>query len=159
MFKDKKARPVAIFLMCCLCLTLLLTGIMAYQRLSSHNTGVSITSTTEKSVDEIKAELNKQVEESKMTISVNAKCKIENGMVRVNVENVSGNKFDQSFELIQNGKVLYSSDLIRPGESVEWCEAPEAQVGDAIITISPHNSGETQLSGNPQSAQIKLIAS
>ena len=123
----------------------------------AYDAGSTVTSTNGRSVEEIKADLNEQVKDSMMTISVSSKCKIQDGNVRVNVVNVSDNKFDQSFELIQNDKVLYSSGLIHPGDTVEWCNAPDAVAGDAIITVSAHNSGDTNTSGNPQSAQVKLV--
>lgn len=155
-----KEKPIECVLVACLCLTLTIVGVFVWQHFNSgHDVGATVTTTNGRSVEEIKAELNEQVKDSMMTISVASKCRIVDGKVRVNVVNADDNKYDQSFELVQNDKVIYSSGLIRPGESVEWCDAPDAVAGDAIITISAHNSGETKTSGNPQSAQVKLVES
>ena len=155
----RKKRILIIIIILLVLLLGVLSSIFIINNLNQGNgdAGATIKSSNTKTVDEIRSELDKQVEDSKMTISVSSKCKIKDGKVRVNVINAEGNKFDQSFELIQNNKVIYSSGLIRPGEGVEWCDAPSAVAGDAIIKISPHVSGEKVVSGNPQSAQVKLV--
>ena len=86
-----------------------------------------------KSDEEIIADLNRQADESRMTISVSAKPKLSDGKVRVNVSNVAENKFSQTFTLSQDGVELYSSGLIAPGEVVEWCDAPDAHEGPATV--------------------------
>ena len=52
-----------------------------------------------------------------MTISVSAKPKLSDGIVRVNVSNVAENKFSQTFTLSQDSVELYSSGLIAPARS------------------------------------------
>lgn len=110
------------------------------------------------SEEEVRARLNKQVQESMMTLSVSSKCEIKDGRVKVNVVNAESNTLDQSFELTQNGQTLYSSGLIAPGECVVWCDAPGAVPGEATVTIHAHNNGGSEVYGNAQAAKVTLMA-
>ena len=122
-----------------------------------HDGGASIKQAQEgESAEEIEARLSQKAQESRMKISCAAKCKIEGGKVKVNVKNDETNKFDQSFELVQNGEIIYSSGLISPGESVEWCEAPNAQSGEATIKIHAHKDGAADNFGSAQAAAVEL---
>lgn len=119
--------------------------------------GATITQASLKeSEEEVRARLNQQVKDSMMTLSVSSKCEIKDGRVKVNVINAESNTLDQSFELMQNGQVLYSSGLISPGESVVWCDAPAAAPGEATVTIHAHAQGSAENYGNTQAAKVIL---
>lgn len=109
--------------------------------------------------EEIQADLDRKANESRMTISVAAVCKIDGEHVRVNVINDASNRFSQSFTLEQNGKTLYESGTIKPGETVEWCKAPGAEPGTATITVQAHDADDGKATGNPQAAQVTLVES
>lgn len=120
--------------------------------------GATVQAHEGKSDEEVIAELNRQAEESRMTISVSAKPKLSDGKVRVNVSNVAENKFSQTFTLSQDGVELYSSGLIAPGEVVEWCEAPDAHEGSATVTVQGCDPETGAPSGNPQSVAVAIVA-
>lgn len=124
----------------------------------SSDPGATIKSYEGMSDDEIRADLDRQVEESRMTISVSPKPLLDDGRVRVNVVNVDGNRFDQEFTLEQGGKTLYKSGSIAPGETVEWCDAPGAVTGDATLTVQALDPGTADAHGNPQSVTVEITA-
>ena len=118
--------------------------------------GTTVTTYANKSDEEIQAELDEQTKNSRMAISVASEAKIEDGKVRVNVINPESNKFDQSFELKQDDKVLFTSGLIEPNTAVEWCEVSGAHIGSAKIVIYAHEKGNSEPFGNPQEIEIQL---
>lgn len=121
--------------------------------------GASITKYDGKSREEIQAEIDKATAASRMTISVNSQAQLKDGKVRVNVINDKDNKFYQSFTLKQGDKTLYKSKNIEQGKTVEWIDAPDAEPGEATITIQAHDPTTGKASGNPQSVKIQIVKS
>ena len=120
--------------------------------------GATVRSYEGMSDEEIRADLDRQVEESRMTISVSPKPRLDGDRVRVNVVNVEGHRFDQRFTLEQGGKTLYESGSIAPGETVEWCDAPGAAEGEAAVTVQALDPGTASAHGNPQSVAVEIAA-
>lgn len=156
--KRKKERRIIILIL--LLLLLLSIGSCAVWQFAQPKAdpGATVQTQEGKSDAEIIADLNRQAEESRMTISVSAKPKLADGKVRVNVSNVAENKFSQTFTLSQDGVELYSSGLIAPGEVVEWCDAPNAHEGSATLTVQGCDLETGAPSGNPQSVAVEIVA-
>lgn len=111
-----------------------------------------------KSDKEIQDELNRQAEESRMTISVAPKVELKDGKARVNVVNTNDNKFNQTFTLEQDGKEIYKSGIIKSGEQVEWCDADGLKTGtNATITVQAVDKESGKPSGNPQSVDVEVV--
>ncbi len=138
---------IAILVIACLCLV----GFLLNQQNTSKEGASSQTR------EELQAQVDAQTEASRMTISVATECEIENGEVRVNVINVDTNKFAQTFTLVQDDVVLFESDVLAPGESLEWCSAASAHAGKAYIVIQAYEVGTKALQGSPQSIEVTLI--
>lgn len=119
--------------------------------------GAIIQSYDGKTTEEIQDELNRQAEESRMTISVAPKVRIKDGKARVNVINANDNKFDQTFTLEQGGKDVYKSGIIKVGEKVEWCDAADLKTGTATITVQAVDKESGKPSGNPQSVSVEVV--
>ena len=143
----KKKRRIIILIL--LLLLLLSIGSCAMWQFSQPKAdpGATVQAHEGKSDEEVIAELNRQ-----------AKPKLEDGKVRVNVSNVAENKFSQTFTLSQDGVELYSSGLIASGEVVEWCEAPDAHEGSATVTVQGCDPETGAPSGNPQSVAVAIVA-
>ena len=156
----KKKRRIILLILLLLLLLLLSIGSCAMWQFAQPKAdpGATVQNQEGKSDEEIIAELNRQAEESRMTISVSAKPKLADGKVRVNVSNVAENKFSQTFTLSQDGIELYNSGLIAPGEVVEWCEAPDAHEGSATVTVQGCDPETGAPSGNPQSVAVTIVA-
>lgn len=156
--KRKKKRRIILLIL--LLLLLLSIGSCAMWQFAQPKAdpGATVQNQEGKSDEEIIAELNRQAEESRMTISVSAKPKLADGKVSVNVSNVAENKFSQTFTLSQDGIELYNSGLIAPGEVVEWCEAPDAHEGSATVTVQGCDPETGASSGNPQSVAVTIVA-
>lgn len=120
--------------------------------------GATIQTYDGKSVKEIQDELNRQAEESRMTISVAPKVELKDGKARVNVVNTNDNKFNQTFTLEQDGKEIYKSGIIKSGEKVEWCDADGLKAGtNATITVQAVDKESGKPSGNPQSVDVEVV--
>lgn len=160
--KSRKPRRVlmalsALVLACCVACA----GVIAWRSSAagtdlSADPGATVKSYEGMSDEEIQADLDAQAEASRMTISVAPTVTLADGRCRVNVVNVEDNRFDQTFTLSQGGKTLYESGLVKPGETVEWCDAADAATGEATITVQAHDAETGEASGNPQSVAVTI---
>lgn len=157
----KKHRGKTIALVIVIILAILLAGAGGYMLWKSQqpvsDPGATIQSYDGKTTKEIQEELNRQAEESRMTISVAPKVRIKDGKARVNVINANDNKFDQTFTLEQDGKNVYESGIIKVGEKVEWCDAADLKTGTATITVQAVDKKSGKPSGNPQSVSVEVV--
>lgn len=132
----RKTARVALTVLLALCLVGI-GALAAWHFLAPKaDAGATVTSYDGMTDEEIQAELDRQVEASRMTISVAAKLQLKDGRVRVNVVNAQDSRFGQLFTLEQDGKVLYKSGVVDPGKTVEWVDAKDAHTGEATITVS-----------------------
>lgn len=157
--KGKKKTALIVVLILLLVASLCGLGFLAWEHFNppAGDAGATVSKYDGMSREEIQAELDRQTEESRMTISVNSQPTLKDGQARVNVVNDESNKFDQRFELIQNDKTVYESGVIHPGEAVEWCPADGLSAGDATITVARVDSGTGSVVGNPQSVAVTVI--
>lgn len=157
----KKHHGKTIALVIVIILAILLAGAGGYMLWKSQqpvsDPGATIQSYDGKTTKEIQDELNRQAEESRMTISVAPKVRIKDGKARVNVINANDNKFDQTFTLEQDGKDVYKSGIIKVGEKVEWCDAADLKTGTATITVQAVDKKSGKPSGNPQSVSVEVV--
>ena len=158
---EKKHHGKTIALVIVIILAILLAGAGGYMLWKSQqpvsDPGATIQSYDGKTTKEIQDELNRQAEESRMTISVAPKVRIKDGKARVNVINANDNKFDQTFTLEQDGKDVYKSGIIKVGEKVEWCDAADLKTGTATITVQAVDKKSGKPSGNPQSVSVEVV--
>ena len=159
--REKKHHGKTIALVIVIILAILLAGAGGYMLWKSQqpvsDPGATIQSYDGKTTKEIQDELNRQAEESRMTISVAPKVRIKDGKARVNVINANDNKFDQTFTLEQDGKDVYKSGIIKVGEKVEWCDAADLKTGTATITVQAVDKKSGKPSGNPQSVSVEVV--
>ena len=108
--KQSRKKTIAIVLLALLLAASLAgLGYLAWQQFQPKaDAGATVTSYEGMSREEIQAELDRQTEESRMTMSVSAQPILKDGKIRVNVINAEDNRFDQRFELTQDGKVIAS---------------------------------------------------
>ena len=157
--KGKKKTLLIVVLALLLAASLCGLGVLAWQHFNppAGDAGATVSKYDGMSREEIQAELDRQTEESRMTISVNSQPTLKDGQARVNVINDESNKFDQRFELVQDDKTVYESGVIHPGEAVEWCDADGLHEGEATITVARVDSGTGSVVGNPQSVAVTII--
>lgn len=159
--EKKKHHGKTIAIVIVIILAILLAGAGGYMLWKSQqpvsDPGATIQSYDGKTTKEIQDELNRQAEESRMTISVAPKVRIKDGKARVNVINANDNKFDQTFTLEQDGKDVYKSGIIKVGEKVEWCDAADLKTGTATITVQAVDKKSGKPSGNPQSVSVEVV--
>lgn len=153
----RKTARIALTILLALCLVGI-GALVAWHFLAPKaDAGATVTSFDGMSDDEIRAELDRQVEASRMTISVAAKPQLQNGRVRVNVVNAQDSHFGQLFTLEQDGKVLYKSGVVDPGKTVEWVDAEGAHAGEATVTVSAADTKTGKATGNPQSVTVEIV--
>lgn len=156
---DKKKKKSIVIAVVCIIIAICAVGGAYYlgtNQSYQSDPGVSVQSYDGMTDEEIQKELNRKTEESRMTLSVSPNPILKDGKVRVNLINDKDNKFSQSFILEQNGKTIYESGLVKPGETLEWAEAKDAKTGEATITIQAHDKDSGRKTGNPQSVTVNI---
>ena len=73
--------------------------------------------------EEIQAELDRQVADSMMTVTVSPRAFVhEEGWVELALANDARNKVQQRFTLVQEGKAVYESGIVAPGRELSSFE-------------------------------------
>lgn len=112
--------------------------------------------------EEIQAELNRIVEDGMFNISIASAIVFESaeGEGEARIENIAANHYHMQVDLIldETQEVLYSSNLIRPGYSIEFITLDrklEPGVYDATAVFSAITKEELQMFGQA-AAKVKL---
>lgn len=136
---------------------LVAVGLYAWQSQPLPEAGTSITTAEGKTRQEIQDELDAIVRDNMMTISVAPVAQLQaGGKLRVNVQNVTDNKFPQRFRVIQNDKTMYESGVVEAGKTVETCPAGEVEEGEAFIEIQALDAKTYDDHGNPTRVKVRV---
>lgn len=136
---------------------LVAVGLYAWQSQPLPEAGTSITKAEGKTRQEIQDELDAIVRDNMMTISVAPVAQLQaGGKLRVNVQNVTDNKFPQRFRVIQNDKTIYESGVVEAGKTVETCPAGEVEEGEAFIEIQALDAKTYDDHGNPTRVKVRV---
>lgn len=96
-----------------------------------------------KTRDEIQEEVNKRTAESMMAINMTSEVRIdEDGKVYIdfsndNTEKEDPNSWYQRFEIVQDNNVVYTSDVVKPGDKIEYFEDKDGKLkeGEAKVVV------------------------
>lgn len=107
--------------------------------------------------EEIQAELDRQVEESMMTISLDMTPTLsaDGTKLGVRVANVDENRFDQLIEVEQGGEVVGSHKGLKPGEKLDEIEVSGMEAGPAVVTVSALDA-DGGVHGNPSQFEVEV---
>lgn len=122
--------------------------------------GALLTSAREgQSREEIQAELDREVAENMMTVSVLPNLKLDESSheLQVGLENVSDNKFAQRFVITQGDTCVYESDPLMPGERIETVRAPKAKEGTARVEVQALDAETLEDHGSPTAIEVEVI--
>lgn len=123
-------------------------------------TGALLTSAREgQSREEIQAELDREVAENMMTVSVLPNLKLDESSheLQVGLENVGDNKFAQRFVITQGDTCVYESDPLMPGERIETVRAPKAKEGAARVEVQALDAETLEDHGSPTVIEVEVI--
>jgi hypothetical protein len=112
-----------------------------------------------KSKEDVQNELNQVVSEGMFNISIspsiNVNSKTMQGAIRI--ENIKENHYLMQVDIEENGKKIYSSDAVKPGEYIENAKFQKLPVGTypatAIFTAIDKDTGMIE---GTASAQITI---
>lgn len=136
---------------------LVAVGLYAWQSQPLPEAGTSVTTAEGKTRQEIQDELDAIVRDNMMPISVAPVAQLQaGGKLRVNVQNVTDNKFPQRFRVIQNDKTIYESGVVEAGKTVETCPAGEVEEGEAYIEIQALDAKTHDDHGNPTRVKVRV---
>lgn len=112
----------------------------------------------EMSDEEAQALVNEMAEKSRITISVAPYMKLQDdGALRVNfIVPSDNNGLSERIEIEQDGKVVFKSDIVKPGYKLEWGSSNGAHVGEATATIHAVDASGGD-SGNPISVEVQIV--
>lgn len=122
--------------------------------------GALLTSAREgQSREEIQAELDREVAENMMTVSVLPNLKLDESSheLQVGLENIGDNKFAQRFVISQGDTCVYESDPLMPGERIETVRAPKAKEGTARVEVQALDAETLEDHGSPTAIEVEVI--
>lgn len=114
---------------------------------------------TTKSRSEIQAELNQEVQENMMTVSVSPIMNLgADGLLSCNLENDSTNKFAQRFTITQNDKVVFVSEAVIPGACITSAQTKAAEAGSDLIEIQALDPKSLDAHGSPTVVEVTITS-
>ena len=122
--------------------------------------GALLTSAREgQSREEIQAELDREVAENMMTVSVLPDLKLDESSheLQVGLETVGDNKCAQRFVITQGDTCVYESDPLMPGERIETVRAPKAKEGTARVEVQALDTETLEDHGSPTAIEVEVI--
>lgn len=137
------------------------TAWVMWMRGAAPNPGATIVSAGEgQTREEIQAELDREVEENMMTVSVLPTLRLdeESGELTAGLENDGGNRFAQRFSISQDGESVFVSDPVMPGERLETVMAPKARTGTAKIEIQALDAETLKAHGSPTAVEVSVAS-
>lgn len=111
-----------------------------------------------KTRDELQAELDQEVLDNMMTVSVLPSPRLSSsGMLEVGFENDAENKFAQRFTLFQDGTELYRSDPLEPGRRIDSIRLKEISTGKATVEVQAIDQESGSDHGSPTAIEVNVV--
>lgn len=135
------------------------TAAVIWMRSGAANPGATIVSaTTGQTREEIQRQLDREVQENMMTVSVLPTLRLDEqtGELTAGLENDTENRFAQRFSISQDEEVVYVSDPVMPGERLETVTAEKAKVGPAKIEIQALDPETLRAHGSPTAVEVSV---
>lgn len=117
----------------------------------------TVSSMPGRSREDIQVELDRQVAQSMMTVSVSPTVVLEDDQtLSLHVVNAPDNSVDQTFLIEQGDRVLFRSDPISPGSQVDSCSAPGIEPGKARIMVQGADPETGAAKGSPAGVEVTV---
>ena len=157
-FEIKLKRRIVPFLLLALALVCCVGGFVWYQMQPKGETGSYIIPKGEMTDEEAQKLVNDQTERSRITVSIRPSQELrKDGSLHVNfVVEEPNNGLSERLEIEQDGKIIYKSGVVRPGNMIAWGESHGAKEGPAIATVYAVDEDGND-TGNPASAEIEIV--
>ncbi len=94
-------------------------------------------------------------EQENMTVHVRAHPVLDGNEINIGFKNVKENALPQSFQLKQDGKLLYKSGSVEPGMEITNIEAKGAKLGKATVEIVSISNGVEY--GNSAVINVEIV--
>ena len=107
--------------------------------------------------EEAQRMLDEMTEKSRTTVSLAPEMRLrDNGDMRVNLVVPEGNNgLSERLEVEQDGRVVYRSGVVPPGNRLEWGSNSQAHEGDATATV--YAVQDEADFGNPVSVEVTIV--
>lgn len=128
-----------------------------------YDKGMSIGSYEGKSATEIQAELDRQVAEGEMEVSVAPTIRVDGttGVATVRMENSPKNRRDQKFSVtLDDGTLIYQSGAVPPGshlQTVELTTVPAIGTHEATVTFQGYDRITHEEVGGSVGASVSVV--
>lgn len=111
-----------------------------------------------KSRAELQAELDQEVQDNMMTVSVLPSPRLSSsGLLEVGFENDAENKFSQRFTLTQDGVEIYRSDPLEPGKRIDSIRLKDVATGKAMVEVQAVDQESGADHGSPTAIEVNVI--
>lgn len=111
-----------------------------------------------KSRAELQAELDQEVQDNMMTVSVLPSPRLSSsGLLEVGFENDAENKFSQRFTLTQDGVEIYRSDPLEPGKRIDSVRLKDVATGKAMVEVQAVDQESGADHGSPTAIEVNVV--
>lgn len=111
-----------------------------------------------KSRAELQAELDQEVQDNMMTVSVLPSPRLSSsGLLEVGFENDAENKFSQRFTLTQDGVEIYRSDPLEPGKRIDSIRLKDVATGKALVEVQAVDQESGADHGSPTAIEVNVV--
>lgn len=111
-----------------------------------------------KSRAELQAELDQEVQDNMMTVSVLPSPRLSSsGLLEVGFENDAENKFSQRFTLTQDGVEIYRSDPLEPGKRIDSIRLKDVATGKAMVEVQAVDQESGADHGSPTAIEVNVV--
>ncbi len=111
-----------------------------------------------KSRAELQAELDQEVQDNMMTVSVLPSPRLSSsGLLEVGFENDAENKFSQRFTLTQDGVEIYRSDPLEPGKRIDSIRLKDVATGKAMVEVQAVDQESGADRGSPTVIEVNVV--
>ncbi len=156
--RQKRKRRIFIIILFLLLLLLCLIAWFFLTTKSEAIAGTRIFYQGDMNATEAQAFIEEEMEKSRITVSLFPTPTLDQDTKSLDINFVveeGNNGFSERFELEQNGRLIYHSAVIPPGHCLESIEVPDAEVGDATVTVYAVDKNGSD-HGNPVSVEVTL---
>jgi hypothetical protein len=164
-FELKRKRRILPIILGLLAVAALIVGIVLAMRppeqepFPQGDTGTYLIPKGDMSDEEAQKLVDEMAEKSRITVSLAPEMRLESdGRLRVNlVVPEENNGLSERLEIEQDGKIVYRSGVVNPGNRLEWGnDANDAHEGPATATV--YAIQDDADFGNPVSVEVQIVA-
>ena len=153
-----KARAIAAALAALACVFALAFWLLPVMPRGMAEGGATVSDYAGMTREEIQEELDRQVAESMMTVTVSPRALVHgDGRVELVLANDAQNEMHQRFAVVQDGVAVYESGVVASGQGLSLLEARGLAPGRATVSVQGVDPETGKDAGSAANVEIEVV--